>query len=49
MSLDDLPFAVNWCGPVVKPMEVGDKECLSALVKIIGAFDELQPNIECKL
>ena len=42
---DELPFIVNWTGPVVKDMEVNDKECLTAIVKIIEALEALQPQI----
>ena len=45
VSRDDLPFILNWTGPPVKSMMVDDQECLAALVKMIQAFDELQPNI----
>ena len=43
---DELPFLVNWCGPDIKAMAVDDKACLTALVKMISALDDLQPTIE---
>ena len=42
----DLPFIVNWSGPNVKDMEINDKECLEAMVKMVNALAELQPNIK---
>jgi hypothetical protein len=40
----ELPFCVNWTGPKILDMEINDKECQSALVKIVKGLDELKPN-----
>ena len=48
-NADDLPFLVNWCGPDIKPMEVNDEACLNAMIKIVGAVDELQPDIKGRI
>lgn len=37
---------MNWCGPDIKPMAVDDKACMTAIIDIIAAIDDLQPNIE---
>jgi len=39
-----LPFVINWCGPDIKPMFTEDSVCLRALVRMIGALDELKPD-----
>ena len=43
---ENLPFLINWTGPVVQDMEVDDKKCQLAMIKMIKAIEELQPNIE---
>ena len=45
VSRHDLPFQLNWSGPNIKDMRVDDNECLKALVKMVKALEELQPNI----
>ena len=42
----DLSFVVNWAGSHVLDMEVNDRLCQETLVKLIRAFEELQPNIK---
>jgi len=40
----DLPFCVNWTGPKILDMEINDKQCQTALIKIVEGLDELKPN-----
>ena len=46
VKVEDLPFLINWCGPNVKSMVVDDKACLTSLVNMIAAIDDLQPDID---
>ena len=46
MNEADLSFVVNWAGSHVLDMEVNDRLCQETLVKLIRAFEELQPNIK---
>ena len=46
VKVEDLPFLINWCGPDVKSMVVDDKACLTSLVNMIAAIDDLQPDID---
>ena len=46
MNMRDIPFILNWSGGAnTKAMQVNDDAVMTALVEILGCFEELQPNI----
>ena len=43
---ENLKFILNWSGPHIQDMNVDDRVCQTALIKLLRALEDLQPTIE---
>ena len=41
-----MKFILNWSGPHIQDMNVDDRVCQTALIKLLRALEDLQPTIE---